>query len=73
MHTADLLFVPDLGLVSFHGRTAVDVKAAVGPVRDLLGQLGAEAALGDLSEVRLKYLSGDLGVEAYVDTSESSS
>ena len=36
-----------LWLIRFHGRAAVDVKAAVAPVRDVLGKLGAEAPLGD--------------------------
>ncbi len=36
-----------LWLIRFHGRVAVDLKAVVAPVRDVLGKLGAEAALGD--------------------------
>ena len=36
-----------LWLIRFHGRAAVDLKAAVAPVRDVLGKLGAEAPLGD--------------------------
>ncbi len=36
-----------LWLIRFHGRAAVNVKAAVVPFRDVLGKLGAEAALFD--------------------------